>query len=139
MPCLSAVVGAVWMFGAATAAAVPVPAQEGRTLYVEACASCHGIDLAGNGPVAAALTVPPPDLTRLAQRNQGKFPRELVIEVVTAERTVAAHGTREMPVWSQRFDPTGSGATAAAAIYIRRRVELITTYIESLQRNDTPP
>jgi mono/diheme cytochrome c family protein len=107
-------------------------AEEPRALYLNACASCHGTSGVGDGPVGAALRTPPPDLTRLAQRHAGVFPRTLVIAVITGEHTVVAHGTREMPVWSQCFRPT-TGATGAAAFYVRRRLELIADYLESIQ------
>jgi mono/diheme cytochrome c family protein len=112
-------------------------AEEPRTLYVSACASCHGSTGIGDGPAAPALRRPPADLTQLSQRNGGVFPRTLVVDVVIGKRSVVAHGTREMPVWSQRFGPT-SGATVAAAVVARRRLELIVDYVESLQVRSTP-
>lgn len=108
--------------------------DEGRALYVASCASCHGIDGSGNGPAATALNVRPPDLTALAARHGGTFPRQLVLEVITGERQLAAHGSREMPVWSQRFAPSGSGGPAVAAVYMRRRLEMLIHHVESLQR-----
>ena len=38
-----------------------------------------------------------------------------------------------VPVWSERFGPP-SGATAAATLYARRRLEMLASYIASLQR-----
>jgi mono/diheme cytochrome c family protein len=107
--------------------------KEGREEYILACASCHGDDGRGGGPVVPALRTPPPDLTLLTRQHTGTFPREYVIAVLAGERVVAAHGSREMPVWSQRFRPSATGATAVASIYARRRLELLTSYLESLQ------
>ena len=42
-----------------------VDATDGRILYGNLCASCHGVDARGGGPVAEALSVAMPDLTRL--------------------------------------------------------------------------
>lgn len=112
----------------------PPTLNEAREVYRDACASCHGPTGTGDGPVAPALKSAPTDLTRLSERHGGVFPRELVIRTVTGDNAIASHGTREMPVWSQRFTPTGYGATAVAAIYARRQVELVVTYVESLQR-----
>jgi mono/diheme cytochrome c family protein len=109
------------------------PLDEGRDAYLRACASCHGADATGGGPVAAVLCVPPPDLTNLARTHGGHFPRERTIAVISGEHEVDAHGTREMPVWSQRFGGN-SGATAAASLHARRRLELLTDYLESVQR-----
>lgn len=107
--------------------------EDGAVFYREACASCHGIGGRGEGPAAAALKVPPTDLTTLTQRYGGTFPREALIEIIAGERQLAAHGSREMPVWSQRFGPH-NGATAVAALYARRQLEALVTYIETLQR-----
>lgn len=107
--------------------------EDGAEFYRAACASCHGVDGRGDGPIAAALKAPPTDLTTLRHRHGGVFPRALVIAVITGERPIATHGTRDMPVWSQRFDPP-AGATDVAAIYARRRIEILTTYIETIQR-----
>lgn len=106
-------------------------AAEGRALYLRACASCHGADARGAGAVAPALRVPPPDLTGLRARHGGTFPREWVIDVVVGKRQVAAHGTREMPVWSERFGP---GLGGVASVWAHRRDQLIADYLESLQR-----
>ena len=107
----------------------------GRHAYERQCASCHGLGGRGDGPVAPALRVAPPDLTWLAERNGGEFPREHVIAVVTGTIAITAHGTREMPVWSDRFAPDGDeGATAAAALYVRRMVEALADYLATLQR-----
>jgi hypothetical protein len=113
----------------------PPSAAEARESYRRACAPCHGSDARGGGPVARALAVPPPDLTGLAERYGGRFPRDLVIDLVAGEREVAAHGTRQMPVWSQRFGPPEHGAPAVASLYARRRLELLADYLESLQRD----
>jgi mono/diheme cytochrome c family protein len=107
--------------------------EDGRRYYRESCASCHGVHGYGDGPAAASLKVPPTDLTTLRQRHGGSFRREFVIEVITGERQIGAHGSREMPIWSQRFGPH-TGATAVAAIAARRRLEALASYIETIQR-----
>jgi mono/diheme cytochrome c family protein len=111
------------------------PIAAGRDAYRSRCASCHGLEARGDGPVGAALRVAPPDLTSLAERNGGVFPRAHVIDVVTGRVALAAHGTREMPVWSDSFGPADAeGATGAAAVYARRIVESLAAYLESMQR-----
>ncbi len=109
-------------------------ADRGRAEFVRSCASCHGVDGRGGGPVAAVLRSPPPDLTTLAVRATGRFPRERVIAVMTGDMPEAAHGTREMPVWSDRFGEAGDGASVAASLYARERMEAIVTYLASIQR-----
>lgn len=80
----------------------PEPATpSGREMYVTYCASCHGIDGRGDGPVAPALVVPPTDLTRLEAR--GKFDEGEIMRVIDGRREVNGHGTRAMPVWGAVF------------------------------------
>ncbi len=57
----------------------------GKAEYRSSCASCHGIDGKGNGPVSADLRVPPSDLTVLARRNNGVFPFYSVYEIIERE------------------------------------------------------
>ena len=46
-------------------------AAKGQVTYARYCASCHGPEARGDGPVAADLRVPPPDLTALSARSGG--------------------------------------------------------------------
>lgn len=111
------------------------PIAAGRRAYATCCASCHGLEARGDGPVGPALRTAPPDLTWLAERNGGDFPRDYVIAVVTGGAAIPAHGTRDMPVWSDRLMlPNGEGAGAAASVYMRRTVEALSAYLASLQR-----
>ena len=105
----------------------------GRESFQFYCAPCHGTDGRGNGPTAAALTTRPADLTSLARRNDGQFPRDRVRAVVTgAGRPLPAHGSSEMPVWGPIFralDPSDARVT--------RRVDNIVGFVESLQAPST--
>lgn len=73
--------------------------------FKASCASCHGQDGKGNGPISGQLKVPPADLTILAKKNNGVFPVGAVYEAIDGSKLVAAHGTREMPIWGERFNP----------------------------------
>jgi hypothetical protein len=70
----------------------------------------------------------------LSARAGGAFPRALVIDTINGVREIEQHGTREMPVWRERFEPTGQGATAVASLYARQRTESLADYVEMLQR-----
>lgn len=91
------------------------------------CASCHGVQGKGDGPAAAALKKPPADLTQLAKRNGGKFPTEKVRDYIDGAKAVAAHGSRDMPVWGSFFRRLGD---ENAATY---RVVTLANYVASLQ------
>jgi mono/diheme cytochrome c family protein len=78
----------------------------GKAEFLSSCASCHGADGKGKGPVSGQLKVPPSDLTILAKNNNGVFPTNAVYEAIYGSKTIPAHGTREMPIWGERFNPT---------------------------------
>jgi mono/diheme cytochrome c family protein len=106
----------------------------GRDSFDLYCASCHGAQGRGNGPVASALRATPADLSALALRNNGAFPRDRVRSFVTGTgRSLAAHGTTEMPVWGPMFRAFESDAR------VRERIENLVTYVESLQQPSTGP
>jgi mono/diheme cytochrome c family protein len=76
----------------------------GDNLYNAYCASCHGEDAKGKGPMAAWLKVQPADLTRISARNGGKFPLERVDRIISGEEALpSGHGSRAMPVWGPVF------------------------------------
>ena len=77
----------------------------GKSEFQSSCASCHGTDAKGKGPVSDQLKIPPPDLTMLAKNNNGVFPTNAVYETIDGLKTIPAHGTREMPIWGERFNP----------------------------------
>ncbi|MCE0507227.1 cytochrome c [Roseivivax sp. GX 12232] len=64
-----------------TNAAMPGPA-EGARLYTQYCATCHGADGKGDGPMARAMRVPPKNLTLLAVRSGDSFPAARVLSTV---------------------------------------------------------
>jgi mono/diheme cytochrome c family protein len=74
-------------------------AARGAERFGQLCASCHGRDGAGFGPVADSLKHAPPDLRRIAERRGGKFPEAEVAACIDGRRGCAPHGIREMPVW----------------------------------------
>jgi mono/diheme cytochrome c family protein len=81
----------------------------GRDTYVRHCASCHGSEGKGDGPLAAELTKPPSDLTQIAKRAGGRWDESYVMSVIDGRRQVAAHGTRDMPVWGAVFEEESRG------------------------------
>ena len=93
------------------------------------CAPCHGRSGRGDGSVAPALRVRPADLTTLAERNGGPFPRDRVRDYITgASRQVAAHGASDMPVWGPAFK-----ALDASDVRAQVRIDGIVDLIEGLQ------
>jgi hypothetical protein len=75
------------------------------------------------------LKTPPKDLTTIARRNGGRFPAVRVFQSVEGSALIAAHGSREMPVWGEVFRQR-SGTDDAQ---VKLRVRNLTNFIESLQ------
>ncbi len=82
----------------------------GKFEYQSGCASCHGNDGRGHGPVSEQLKVAPADLTILAKKNNGVFPVNAVFETIYGLKVIIAHGTRDMPIWGYRFAPSFNSA-----------------------------
>lgn len=104
-------------------------AASGEEMYTSYCAACHGKDGKGNGPAASALKVPPTDLTTLAKKNGGKYPALKVSSVIRGQDVVAAHGSRDMPIWGKLFWSISGGSDAE----VLQRVANLNHYIETMQ------
>jgi mono/diheme cytochrome c family protein len=112
---------------------VPITATSpasGQQMYKTYCAVCHGTDGKGNGPAVEALKVPPPDLTALAGNHDGKYPAMKVAAVIRGENAMAAHGSKEMPIWGHLFRSMSGGHESE----VQQRVANLNQYIESLQK-----
>lgn len=105
----------------------------GAELYAQLCASCHGVQAKGKGPVAPALKVQVPDLTRLAWRDGGEFPREDVRRAIDGRLEYRAHGSREMPVWGIRFFDLSSSEVEAERAKVDAMIDKLVDYLESVQ------
>ncbi|MCO4847150.1 MAG: cytochrome c [Yoonia sp.] len=66
----------------ALAGCVEVAEPDGQRTFVENCASCHGLDAKGSGPMSRNLIKMAPNLTTLASRNGGVFPRDYVMSTI---------------------------------------------------------
>jgi len=106
-----------------------IPSIEGPALYKAYCAVCHGTDGRGDGPMASALRVQPPDLTRIAERNGGAFPMERVEKIISGEQVPrSGHGTREMPIWGPIFSQVDRDQDLG-----RLRIDNLTRYLKDIQ------
>jgi len=102
---------------------------QGPDLYRSYCASCHGLDAQGNGPAAPALIAKVPDLTTIARKNGGVFPRDRVRRIIAGDEGITAHGTHEMPVWGRIFHQVEEDRD-----YGNIRLQNLAEYLQSLQR-----
>lgn len=66
---------------ARTADTMPGP-QDGKALFMENCAVCHGENAKGNGPMARSMKKAPKDLTLIKVRHGNAFPRAKMMSVI---------------------------------------------------------
>lgn len=133
----------VLALAAASAIAAPVLAADGLDIgkieFERSCATCHGLDAKGKGPVAQSLQLSVPDLTTLAKRNGGVFPMAHVYNVIDGREEVRAHGTRAMPIWGKHYSasaaPTYDDYTFDPEAAVRGRILALIDYLYRLQSN----
>ncbi|MBR1086571.1 cytochrome c [Bradyrhizobium manausense] len=119
----------------------------GKSEFLSSCASCHGADARGKGPVSEQLKIPPPDLTILARKNNGEFPASAVYEIIDGSKTIPTHGNREMPVWGERFNPIvnlphyvdpsyweKAGPDQRPEVVVRKRILSVIDYLNRIQQ-----
>ena len=109
----------------------------GRETFRLFCAACHGPKADGNGSIAQLFIVKPADLTQISSRHGGKFPRELIHQIIEGPEKKRGHGTRQMPIWGEVFQsplarktgPPGETSEERA----QRKIRELTAYLESIQ------
>jgi mono/diheme cytochrome c family protein len=117
-------------------ACVPDPHAEvsGRAAFLESCSACHGADARGTGPLAPGLDPRPSDLTTIAARNGGVFPRDRVMSTIDGFAR-GAHFSPAMP----EFGETDLGQTViveetpGVGTPIPEKLLALADYLESIQ------
>jgi mono/diheme cytochrome c family protein len=115
----------------------------GQHEFMNSCAHCHGASGKGEGIIAGYLTESVPDLTTLQKENEGVFPFARLYQVIDGTDSADVHGTREMPVWGDRYmrtqpgdavPPVGEyGTRRDQEIFARGRILALIEYISTLQ------
>lgn len=103
-------------------------AMSGLELYARFCASCHGVSGRGDGPVSDSFKVEVPDLTLIARRAGGRYPRDRIEKIIDGRYVIAAHGSRTMPVWGEDFSRLAVGnpdAERGAQLIIQRLADYV--------------
>jgi mono/diheme cytochrome c family protein len=102
----------------------------GAYAYRTYCASCHGADGKGEGPLAESLRFHPPDLTLIARRNGGDYPSETVHRIVDGRKPLPGHGGPDMPIWGDAFRNADTGYDDAK---VKERIRAVVDYLRTLQ------
>ena len=79
----------------AALAATGAEAQDadiGRSLFHTHCATCHGLEGRGDGPMAGVLIVKPVNLTELTAANAVVFPLERVVKRIACRKSSPVRG-----------------------------------------------
>lgn len=116
----------------------PAAAQEqdysqtsaGREVFRTYCASCHGTNGMGDGPLASAMTRKPANLTEIAKRNGGQFPTEMVFKTIDGRQPVRGHGGPDMPVWGDVFTRTREAGDAER---VKLVIQSLVRFLDSIQ------
>ncbi len=104
-------------------------ASDGKQMFTNYCAPCHGVNGKGHGPVASALKKQPEDLTGLMKKNNGKFPDAHIVAVLKFGAEVPSHGTAEMPVWGPILGKMNQTNLQDKEL----RISNLSRYLESIQ------
>ena len=108
----------------------------GKMEFLSGCATCHGTDGKGHGPLSAQLKTAPANLTTIAKRNNGVFPVSVVYETVDGRKEIKSHGTRDMPIWGYRYTlPPTPAATdySISEALIHARILALVDYLSRIQ------
>jgi hypothetical protein len=110
-------------------------AVDGRLLFMDSCAGCHGVSGMGDGEFGQQLIKPPADLTTLAARYDGVFPRDYVMSTIDGYRR-GSHFSASMPVFGDGdLGPTviiedGQGNGTPVPV----KLLALANYLETIQR-----
>lgn len=116
----------------ARGAAERAPVVRGARLFAIYCASCHGAEARGDGPMLEVLGRRPSDLTRLARRGAGW--REETRSVLSGSPGVdraGTHGSREMPVWGMSL--MDRSRVSAQGDEVRAEIDCLLSFLEEIQ------
>ena len=108
--------------------------EAGKREFQRSCATCHGVDAKGDGPSASALNVKPADLTQLSKNHGGVFLFWRTYEKISGadEAPIRGHGTREMPIWGERFR-LERGDSEEHLLGVRGRILSLVYYLQAIQ------
>ncbi|PIE15096.1 MAG: cytochrome C [Rhodobacterales bacterium] len=108
--------------------------DEGRVLYDRHCATCHGIDATGHGPMAGVLAIKPTNLTTLKSKG-AEFPLTRVIKRIDGRDPLVSHGS-PMPVYGDFFegDDLAMKTATGQPIMTSRAIGDLVVFLLSLQQ-----
>ncbi len=126
---------AAMLFVAPPALAAGNDVADGHRYFVRYCASCHGTEGLGDGPVAKSLATPPANLRMLGDKYGMPLPAHRISELIDGRDTARAHGSHEMPVWGEKLYEMGQGERGEYGI--GEVIGKIIAYLDTIQDQRT--
>ena len=123
----------VAMAGLIAACAPEAEITTGRSDYQKFCVDCHGPEGKGDGPLADSLTQKPVDITKVAARHGGVFPKTSVMSHIYGY--TAGRSESPMPEFGDILEgrtvmyDTGDGIETPTPW----RLVALTEYVEGMQ------
>ena len=105
----------------------------GELEYQNTCAICHGVDARGNGIMSRYMTVKPANLRQFTLTSGGSFPFWEVYRKIDGQFEVRGHGTRDMPIWGDRFRAQAGGDGKNAQTQAAGRILSLVFYLQHIQ------
>lgn len=108
--------------------------SRGALLFQIHCATCHGLQGRGDGPLADDLKVDPADLTTLIARDDAgnpAFPAQRLRDIIDGREEVRGHGSRDMPIWGLSFQDPGRAADQEEPV--GGKIDDLLEFIETIQ------
>ncbi|KAA8608145.1 cytochrome C [Salipiger aestuarii] len=124
--------------GVTASAGLAQDADVGRALFHRHCATCHGLEGRGDGPMAGAMLIKPANLTELSITNQGVFPLERVVRRIDGRDPLISHGS-PMPVYGDYFERVFDvpiKTPAGQPVLTSRPVVDLVAYLNEIQRQE---
>ncbi len=125
----------ILMLGACTPEVEMPGPGDGKGLFMANCATCHGEDGKGEGPMARQMQKAPRDLTLIGVREKGNFPRARVMSVIDGYARSGLEGPG-MPEFGALLEgdlipfDSGDGVQTPTP----RKLVALLEYIESIQQ-----
>ncbi len=109
--------------------------ETGAELYQHYCATCHGLDATGHGPMAGVLVIQPTNLRALADAD-GVFPTARVVARIDGREPLVSHGS-PMPVYGPYFEgnDTAIKTPEGQPILTSKPIVDLVAYLKTLQED----
>lgn len=134
---LTAALVGIAMLAFAGVALGQVRVELGKREYMSNCAVCHGESGKGDGSYFELLKTRIPDITQISKRNEGVFPFDQVYQVIDGRKQLAAHGSREMPIWGRAYSIKEAqyygDMPYVPGVFVQVRILSLIDYLYSLQ------